>query len=511
MKMSGTCVHQMNSANSNCVVITAIYKKTLKRKIYMKNIRILLIGAISVLLMGCASRNSNQAEKEAVTQVDTGFVMATAGVYDSVDTAVVIRRNAEEQTITFRNAELGKNYTLNYDSSTYVKDKYETAISMEQVMPGDIVEVTFYKERKRLNSLMISPTAWTYSGVEKFEVGRNNQSFTIVNEEYKLDSNVTILSEGEEIEFMDLNAVDTLTVRGIDHTILSIMVEEGHGYLRLSNDEYLVGGWIEVGQKLIQPITEGMLLVVPEGSYQVQLSNKGVSATKEITIERNKEVELDVGDVKAAEPQMGKIIFSTTPTTAKIYIDGNLIDTSEVVSLEYGIHQMIVKAGGYQTITQYLKVGQGMASVDVTMEKNDEEEETKSVSENSVSEDDSDEYDEIMDSIHDWVGDKDAVNDKNNGNNSNKDDGSKDNNTVSGNNTISGGSNSYKVKVEAPTGAEVYLDGNYVGIAPVEFKKKAGSHTISLRKSGYQTRSYTIEIDSEKKDITYSFSELVKE
>ena len=50
----------------------------------------------------------------------------------------------------------------------------------------------------------------------------------------------------------------TITVNG---SVYDVVVEEGHGYLRLSNEEYLEGGWIEVGQSVIQRITEDMLLV----------------------------------------------------------------------------------------------------------------------------------------------------------------------------------------------------------------------------------------------------------
>ena len=39
-----------------------------------------------------------------------------------------------------------------------------------------------------------------------------------------------------------------------------------------------------------------------------------------------------------------------------------------------------------------------------------------------------------------------------------------------------------KVYVNAPEGAEVYLDGNYVGIAPCSFRKATGAHVVTLRK-----------------------------
>jgi hypothetical protein len=68
----------------------------------------------------------------------------------------------------------------------------------------------------------------------------------------------------------------------------------------------------------------------------------------------------------------------------------------------------------------------------------------------------------------------------------------------------------YYVTIESPEGVEVYLDGTYLGISPVKFEKKAGTYVVTLRKNGCQTRSYTISVDSEKENISYSFSELLK-
>ena len=67
-----------------------------------------------------------------------------------------------------------------------------------------------------------------------------------------------------------------------------------------------------------------------------------------------------------------------------------------------------------------------------------------------------------------------------------------------------------RVYIDAPKNVEVYLDGNFVGISPVSFKKVIGSHTITLRKSGYVTKSYTIYLYNDGEDITYSFSDLEK-
>lgn len=446
------------------------------------------ITGMALLLMllcsGCALTNStnNSAVTAEGDASGTGFTKADSGIYDSADTAVLVHKDEEKKTVTFMNAIVGRTYTLKYDGTTVLYDKYEQPLALSQIVPGDIVDVTFMKMQKRLNSMKLSGNAWKYESVDKFELGNNNQSITIGQEEFKLDKNVTIFSNEEMVELIDLNARDTVVVKGIDHTVYSIAVGKGHGYLRLINDEYFVGGWIEVGQKLIQPVTEGMLLAVPEGTYQVLLTNNGIEGTKEVTIERDGEVELDVGDIKAQEAKFGKLIFHITPSAAVLYIDGEKIDDISMVSLEYGIHQMIAKAEGYNTITQYIKVGQELATIELEMEE--EEKETEEDADDETP--DGSEPGVIADTFS-------------------------SNNTVSGTNlTPTTDSLINRVLIEAPEGVEVYVDGAYAGVTPVTFPKKEGSHMLILRKTGYQTKTYTIQLDGERKDISYSFSDLLE-
>jgi hypothetical protein len=229
--------------------------------------------------------------------------------------------------------------------------------------------------------------------------------------------------------------------------------------LRLDNAESFVGGWIEIGQTQIQKITEDMLLAVPEGSYQVNITYKSSGGTKNVIINRDEETVLDIGDLKVEEPRTGTVLFSLTPSDATLYVDGSQVDTSTPVVLEYGIHQLIAKADGYQSLTQYLRVGDESAGINI-----------------------------VLDAVSGTVSDGD------------------DENSSS---TVDTTTDYYKVYIDAPESVEVYLDGSYVGTSPCSFKKQSGSHVISLRKSGYQTKSYTVQIDDEEKDISYSFADLV--
>lgn len=415
----------------------------------------------ALLLAGCSLKNtgSSTAESQTPADKDTGFVLAGPGSYDSADTAVIVKIDSEAKTITFLNLQVSRNYTLQYDGTTVFSDKYGQPMSLDQLREGDIVDVTFLKSKKRLASLTLSESGWTNAAVSRYSINAASHDVTIGDDIYKITKDTKIFSDGEEIEIIDLNNADILTFNGIDSTVYSIVVEKGHGYLRLSGDENFIGGWIEVGQNIIHQITEDMLLTVPEGSYQVLISVTGGGGSKNVIINRNEEITLDISDLEIAKPQYGQVIFAMNPSSARLYVDGNLVDVSGAVTLEYGIHQLIAMADGYSTSTSYLKVAEESAGIEITLDLEDAE----------------DEEDEEED--------------------------------------VSGGDSStatgyYQVYIDAPEGAEVYVDGNYVGISPVSFKKEEGSHVITLRKTGYETRSYTIQVDGEDKDVTYSFAEL---
>ena len=285
---------------------------------------------------------------------------------------------------------------------------------------------------------------------------------------------------------MDIHPGDSLRIIGKDHEIYSISIEDGHGYLRLENDEYFIGGWIEIGQKMIRKIEEDMLLTVPEGKHRVYVSHTGIEGEKEVEVHRGQEATIDLGDLKKEDLiKYGNLIFTVDPASAGVYVDGKEVDITRTVKAEYGLHQIMVSAEGYETIIQYIRVSQEGASLNITLEKEKE----KTLSGNSTA------IQNITPTPLPTTSGNSTT-------------GTTATSTVSGNTTTSASTTGYKVEINAPVGAEVYVDGNYVGIAPTSFKKAKGTYKITLRKKGYESKEYSIVVDDENKDRQYSFSEL---
>lgn len=451
----------------------------------------------ALILTGCTSEASNigraQDKNTEPDVVDTGFTLSTVGSYDSADTAVVLSTDPDNKAVSFVNMDTGKQYTLYYDGTTYVKDKHDGPMTISQIKAGDVVDVTFLKGKKKLASIQRSPEAWVYDEVHNYDLAGTNRSASIGSQIFSLPEGAVVLSEGRRVEPGEVVSQDVVTISGISHKIYSVNVDRGHGYLRLKNDQPLLGGWIEVGNSVIRQITEDMLLTVPEGSYQVVLTNNNVGCVKEITVERGKEVVLDVGDLEVAEDAVGKILFTVEPEGATVRVDGKPVDISKPVELKYGIHQIQAEANGYDTLTKHIQVGSEYATIAFKLEESRKNDGEDSVSSNSTA--DRIPWKDTMDSVSPNDLNKNSVSD----------------NALSVSENALGTSNQYKVYVDSPKGVEVYLDGNYVGLSPVRFTKTVGRHEITLKKSGYKTKTYSIYLENTRKDETYSFSELEKE
>lgn len=422
------------------------------------------------------------------------------------DTMVLIAKNTTSKELTLRLITGGKEQTFSYNGTTAILGRHGDSLSMEQLEIGEVLDVVYSNHNHSLDTLQISSNTWTNTGITKFSVDEKKKIIQIGEDQYQYTDDIVISSDGEAAQLMDITEQDTLTIKGYNRKICSIIVEKGHGYIRLLNDAYFVGGWIEVGQAVIKPVTSEMLLPVPEGTYTVRLTNKGYAGQKEIQIQRDKETEIDLSEIDIEEVAIGHIAFQIVPDYAQLYIDGEMTDFTDRVALEYGIHSIRVELAGYETVETNVKIGSEYANLEIQLDE--EQENSSSSSSSSTKSSSSSPSSSVLNT---------TINGTVYSINSSSVTPQSTSSTFTGSSSTTSASSSStevvsdnkKLYVESPAGAEIYLDGNYIGIAPISTNKVTGSHVITISKSGYQTKSYTVSVDNDGNDVTFSFSDLV--
>ena len=62
-----------------------------------------------------------------------------------------------------------------------------------------------------------------------------------------------------------------------------------------------------------------------------------------------------------------------------------------------------------------------------------------------------------------------------------------------------------RVYIDGPTGAIIYFDDSYLGVAPLDFAMVTGQHTFIVV-SGTTVKSYTVNLVEGADDVRYDFS-----
>lgn len=423
--------------------------KTLKSK------SIAYLAALSIIVTGCGSVGlAKDAEFES--NYENTFE-EPENIYVSSADVMFKSYNSEEATIDFYVLGSSEIKTLKYDGSTVINDKYGQSMSLAQLQSGDIATVAYNSDAEKAGIITLSEKAFNMSDVSKYTVSENGSEIIVGDSTYSIDENVHIFSDGNEITIDQLLTHDGITIQGDGYDVLSIRVDDGHGYLDLINEDALVGGWIEIGQTVISQIMPDMLFTVPEGDYQVRLTNDGIEEYRDVTISRNNVTELDLSDIVPLAPEKGLVRFNITPNEATTYIDGSFVDTNYKVKLPLGMHEITSQASGYSTVTNFFEVTGLDQTVEINLEKITAME-TASVSNNSI---DKNLYANII--------------------------------------------------ISSPVGVEVYEDNIYKGTSPVSYQKSTGTHTLTFRKAGYATVSYSIEVYDDGQDQQYLFPDMLAE
>lgn len=456
--------------------------------------------AYALFLCGCgtdAPVNKAEAAEESVTETEE---------MQAVDTAVVINVNTEEKSIILQTAENQKRYELSYDGKTEFRNKYGDAMTAAQIKPASIVDVVLSVHSQTLKSMQLAQSAFSMGEVADHKFNMNKGMLTVGDENYRVNDKLVVVMDGQVGTVADIIENDVLTINGIGKNAMSATIDKGHGYMRLRGESAFLGGWVQVDQ-IIKPITEKMLVLIPEGDHEVHISYHGFGGGKPIHIERDKETVVDVSDLEDEILKTGEVTFDVDPGFARIKVDGEEVNNLIPTKLLYGVHKIQALARGYVPIEKYLSVGSESATVQITLQEAEDSEE-------SEDEDDENTIDYVNPGKDDLS--SSAKNASENKTGSSSRGSSKKASSSSSGQGSSSSSSSNKEKtgricIDDPDDAEIYFDGTYKGLSPIRFEKEEGTHVITLRRDGYITKSYTVEISDSVKDEHYSFDELIRD
>ena len=389
-------------------------------------------------------------------------------------TGIVVENNANLSQIKVRELESDVISTLAYAPTSEIMSRYESAREGDSIGVGEILQVTYNTDNAKIVSAVVPEDVWEYQDVKKFAFNKDENMLTAAGRKFQYSEQTFCGSDLGQIQAMELNNQDVLTVRGIGIRAYSVVRTQGHGYIRFANYNDFMGGIAEVGDEgLMAQIGENMLITAPEGIHRVTLFKNGRAAAKTVEVASDRETIVDYKDYKEEAGNIGEVTFEIEPEGADLYVNGTQVDYSAPVTLNFGKYRVGVALSGYTSWTGILNVKSSSETISISLEEAD-----SAVTSNATATPEATSSPSSSNSSSDTITKK-----------------------IDSKHTIT---------VTAPEGAEVFVDNVYKGMAPCTFTKIIGSLTITLSDSGYETKSYSVDILDDGKNAKLSFADLVK-
>lgn len=438
----------------------------------MRKNQMLLILVIFVLLIaGCSKKKSNVGIYDDTEEATVEHQIRTVA-------AVVTEIDLEHNIISFVECTSGVQTNLIYHGGVYVRNRYGDEIGINKLALGSVVNVEYYVDTAKLLGVQISDTVTMLTGVTKFAADTSSGKATYKGTSCDMSSSIVAFDGDKMIDVSEINTEDQVTLYIFGGKLVAVSIEVGHGYVRLSGQDSYIGGLVEIGYDVIVPVTNDMLLAVREGMYTLRISRNGYSDSKEVKVVRDRETKVDLTDIAIPTGTVG---FTVIPEDAKITIGKKEIG-GYVYSNLYGTYTFKVEAEGYRTFKGSFKIDKPSKNLTIELVKLDEDT-TEDTTEDSTDTEDTTEATTAEATTESETGMS----------------------SISTERPVSDG---HTITIKEPAGVGVYIDGDYVGTAPVTVPKTLGTHSITLYQSGYLIKSYTITAVENGQDDEYSYPAL---
>lgn len=392
---------------------------------------VVILGVVLITGIG-KDKGSNGLEdvdptEPGIAEIEPDYVRGIA-LIKSVDVA-----NAKLMIV---NVETEEKVVLDIDGAVDIKDEYGTLMTLAQLHMGDMISTKYDNNTKRPEYVNITAEVWERKDVQNVIVDTENKTIQLANDKRDYTEDLVVTSNGQPFNLEELNQIDKITVKGYKNKVWSIDVQTGHGFITLKNHNKFVGGTLEIG-KVTYDVDYETCVTVSIGVHSVIISKEGMTPfIKQILVEEDQEVIVDVGDAQA---EIGIISFIVQQDDVQLYIDDELYtDFSEPVNLEYGEYALRVEKDKFLTWESKLIVNQAYMVVEIDLNQQP-----------------------------------------------------------------------LYIHVDNPVDCELYIDSNFIGIIPIEAPVDEGMHTLTLRRDGYHSKVYNVQIENSGEDYYFTFPDLI--
>ena len=414
-------------------------------------VRLSMIGGIIVFVFIFAVAFLSQSgwlsgTKTQNTQMNDNDI--SQGLNQDQGVYAIILNADYNRTVRFYSINDKKHLSLTVDSETILTGANGGSMDYASLKIGDVVVVSQRASTGNAAKIFVPEDVWRKENITEVKVDTTANTVEYEGAIYNYGDDTFFVENGNSVYPGDISQTDIVTLIGKSNMLFTARVEKTHGHVVFKNMDKVENPVITLDGEPVELEQESGMLEVPEGSHVIGVSGTNVEDYEfDLIILPNEKKVIDVSEKGIVPTEgMGLIKLNITPSGYNVLLDGvpYLQSTSEIAA-EKGTHKLEVVKPGYEKVSVDVTLAEETVVINMNLQKNNKAESKAENNEGNVS------------------------------------------------------------VYSDPGWAKVYVDGEYIGIAPVMVKLSYGEHYIEAELEGYDKFKTHVTVDSPDKAITAKF------
>lgn len=445
---------------------------------------LIVVGIVLCAFLFAQEKADNAGRTTAkTTQANKAEQKSTAPIINAptiptdvrTELAVITYVSADTKRLSVRFYDEGVDNTFYIEQPVLIYTEFGNAMTLAQLYAGDVIDITYDNVNNKVTEIHISDEVRCHMAVSDVSVNTSYRRLSLYGKNYEYARNVVVVSDNELITPEQLSVHDVFNLYEKDGKVVSIVVTRGHGYISLTGVDTFIGGYVNIGSENIKNIEKNMMITVTEGSYKVSVSKDQYYGAKTVTVNRNQVTTVDFSEFVADTVENGNVLFDIDVDGAILYLNGKETDyTDGMLTLPVGTYTVRVSADGYDNYQDKIEVKADYQKVNIRMKKEESTSTSGTTSQNGGTQQSTSASSTGVTSQYETE-------------------------------TTTIVSTKNRVYIDGPTGATIYFDDTYLGVAPLDFAMVTGQHTFIVL-SGTTIKSYTVNLVEGADDVRYDFT-----
>ncbi len=313
---------------------------------------VVCIIVFAVVFIFAFNSNSNGQKKPAVVtekpiETKTTDINNISNANDYVISTGVIENIAKSGSIQLQDVYSGDTVNFKYVSTTKLLDQYGKPMVIEEFKNGFVVDYKHKPDETNLTELSISKDQFKETKITGAKNDPIEKTLLAKNKLYYYNDNTIVNFDRGTYKASDISEVDVFDISGFDNKIFIIDVIKGHGTVKFTQNSTIINGIVEVDTTDTYKMEELSTINLAEGAHKIVVKGDNIDPyIHDIVVEANKVIEVSLDLV---QQKQGRFVPSISPEGSTLIIDGEVVDTTNNIFLDYGPHTFTVSKDGYNS------------------------------------------------------------------------------------------------------------------------------------------------------------------